>query len=309
MGANTEFDKGSQKGAAPFFLDFASSSVAVSRVVRVTASDRGTDSSFLTIGDLTGTITSGAPDATHIARGSNADGFIDGIEAWLNTGGNLALAGLASIVNNEDGTLDLIYPAGINADLLPDTNDPNLTITETTVGVAATGRYALPTTTPNGTQARDLDTGFTYTLVDNMLVATEAGWVISYPAGMLASVQVNLNEGTSAIQPLFTCPAGYKTVLTASPLNYRDLSATPGMDCEFNVGWGADPVNVIGDCFLQAVLDTGQSFAPDSGTGGLGPPFPLGTAGQILGFQVTGANGSALTMTVDVFAYLIKVAP
>jgi hypothetical protein len=64
------------------------------------------------------------------------------------------------------------YPwlSGLDVVNSPTADAPAPTVTE-----VKTGRFALPTTTPLNFQAKDTDTGFTYTLIDPALVAT-TGW-------------------------------------------------------------------------------------------------------------------------------------
>lgn len=112
---------------------------------------------------------------------------------------------------------------------------------------------------------------------------------------ILASVSVNLNQGTAAKQPLYTVPVGKKLITTVLILRMSGVRSVAVIAFGFNAA--ADNMgepNITGATTLKQV--TGDDLA-----------FIEGTAGQVLGLAVTTPEGSPLTASVDVLGYLISV--
>lgn len=119
-----------------------------------------------------------------------------------------------------------------------------------------------------------------------------------YSGLVLASVVVNLNEGTGAKQTLYTVPANRRAILTRVDID--GLSAIP-TNAEFKMGWNGAADDVLVDAFHLADLITATTSAGRiTGQDAL----RVGTTTQALGLAVTTVQGSALTGRINVFGYL-----
>jgi hypothetical protein len=145
----------------------------------------------------------------------------------------------------------------------------------------------------------------------NLTITNPAGAqtaVLSTSSSMLLAAQsVNLNEGTGAKQPIYTCPANRKCVVTNIIVQHFSGS---GSAARFTFGWdaGATGFGSVVDISAFGVSSTsilnlalgdianGQSF--------ISQPTPRGSAAEVLGLKVDTPEGSALTAIVHVFGYL-----
>jgi len=124
---------------------------------------------------------------------------------------------------------------------------------------------------------------------------------------LLSSTLGNLNEDTEAKQPLYTCPASRRAVLTNIVMHKS--SGSPGT-AAFSIGWDGGVSDVASVDFNTAgSLGTAQALnlniADIPNAANLMNPSPtVGTAAEVLGLKVLNPHGSFLTCKVDVFGYL-----
>lgn len=128
---------------------------------------------------------------------------------------------------------------------------------------------------------------------------------------LLSSTTVDLNEGTVAKQPLYTCPVSRRVIVTN--VVFQNFSANP-TDFYALIEWVSDDVAFLGITgygttpFTSAMAALGNVFDPNTGGTILRDNPVIGTEGQILGLKVETPEGSALTAIVDVFGYLTNAS-
>lgn len=129
---------------------------------------------------------------------------------------------------------------------------------------------------------------------------------------LLSTATVNLNDGTAAKQPLYTCPAARNVIPTNVVLHH--FSGNPTTFAA-SIGWdaGADNVvvNLTASAFIGSPTIADHTAAwltsiPDTADGitVLSWTPTMGTPADVLGLIVQTPEGSALTCKVDVFGYL-----
>ena len=129
---------------------------------------------------------------------------------------------------------------------------------------------------------------------------------------LLSSTTVNLNDGTAAKQPLYTCPASRNAIPTNVVLHH--FSADPTGTFSASLGWNAGATNIVGNAGSSDFSGdhTGAWILgiPDVSDGAqfLSYSPVMGTPADVLGLKVQTPEGSALTCKVDVFGYLTSTA-
>lgn len=197
--------------AQPLITEIASSAVAVSRVQTWTVSGGSTNGKIVTVPanaalgtpGITGAVWASDGDATHIKSNGTAAGQMAQIAVWANLGTNLDDAGFESFVDNLDGSATVTYIPGTDAnDIVPTSDEGKLSFDDVFLASDATGRFDLPESTPNGTQARDTTgplAGFIFTLRDNSQIAVDAGWVVT-PKRYKALLAENATDDPTATE-------------------------------------------------------------------------------------------------------------
>lgn len=143
---------------------------------------------------------------------------------------------------------------------------------------------------------------------DGTHIATEGATLGLTIPMLLSSTTVNLNEGTAAKQPLYTCPASKRCIITNIVMQKFSASGSVGAG---SIGWNAGATDVGAYTLASTPVTTASVFNwslynTNAGTGIMGvssPVYVTGTAADVLGLKVTEAEGSALTCKVDVYGY------
>lgn len=125
---------------------------------------------------------------------------------------------------------------------------------------------------------------------------------------LLSSTTVDLNEGTTAKQPLYTCPASRRCIVTNIIL--QKITGASVAALQFQIGWnaGANGVGVYdsGGLPLSPLSNHALLMGTPSAADGLNflrPNPPTGLAGEVLGLAVLTPEGVSLTGIVNVFGY------
>lgn len=127
-------------------------------------------------------------------------------------------------------------------------------------------------------------------------------------APVLLSSTSSVNLNSVANTTLYTVPANRKLIITEIVI--REISATSGGTGIFSIGFNASAYdNVAYWPMVQSLLVGATAlhmsrYEPNIGNTPMLTPVPVGASSQALVLRVSTANGSALTVTVDVFGYL-----
>jgi hypothetical protein len=106
---------------------------------------------------------------------------------------------------------------------------------------------------------------------------------------------VDLNVGTKTT--LFTVPIGTTAIITRVVLRSASASVTTA---EFSFGYNAMADDVLGSRGYSDITASSQYAILEPGYG-----VPVGASEEVFGIKCSTLQGSALTVTVDVFGYLI----
>lgn len=319
--------------------DTLPASCSVGQIFIVTSGSVGMYACFTTdtwtlldAGPDTGEVT-GAGTTNRLTKWINGSGSIIGDSALLDDGVTVnsirpftasnVSAGFATTATAASTTTLTIASKGIQEFTGSTTQDCVLPVVSTLPRTGWTyfvinrssGVVTVKSSGGNTIQAMAANTSAIFTCVS--LSGTGAGsWDVTYISSggssntgtasvLLASQSVDLNDGTHTKQPIYTCPASRRAVITNIVMQEFSGTVTSAL---LNIGWNANADDVTAEMNLPGL---GASSTQSVNCASRSETFQLmlanpviGTAGDVLGLKNTQAEGSALTAIVDVFGYL-----